>query len=140
MNETPRRAPLAWDELRTQLDRNQPFNTMRGTPYYRDAVYEQFSKQEYARRYAALRAKMRGVEVHVMARPPHKLKKEKLTESVGGLRTMDDVGIKIHKLKHLKLHAKMLLADDKRLVADAMPHAASATGCRSCSARSSPRR
>src|SRR5262245_66663478 len=60
MNDTPRRAPLAWDELRTQLDRNQPFNSMRGTPYYRDAVYEQFSKQEYARRYAALRAKMRA--------------------------------------------------------------------------------
>jgi Xaa-Pro dipeptidase len=60
MNETPRRAPLAWDELRTQLDRNQPFNTMRGTPYYRDAVYEQFTKQEYARRYAAVREKMRS--------------------------------------------------------------------------------
>jgi phosphatidylserine/phosphatidylglycerophosphate/cardiolipin synthase-like enzyme len=30
---------------------------------------------------------------------------------VGGLRIMDDVGIKIHKLKHLKLHGKMLLAD-----------------------------
>ena len=33
---------------------------MCGTPYYRDAVYEQFSKQEYARRYAALRDKMRA--------------------------------------------------------------------------------
>jgi phosphatidylserine/phosphatidylglycerophosphate/cardiolipin synthase-like enzyme len=32
-------------------------------------------------------------------------------EGVGGLRIMDDVGIKIHKLKHLKLHGKMLLAD-----------------------------
>ena len=63
-----------------------------------------------------VRARMRGVKVHVMARPPHKLKKEKLTESVGGLRTMDDVGIKIHKLKHLKLHAKMLLADDTRAI------------------------
>src|SRR6202022_3600200 len=30
---------------------------------------------------------------------------------VGGLRIMDDVGIKIHKLKKLKLHGKMLLAD-----------------------------
>ncbi|MGA8035307.1 MAG: phospholipase D-like domain-containing protein [Candidatus Acidiferrales bacterium] len=63
-----------------------------------------------------VRAALRGVKVRVMARPPHKLKKEKLTESVGGLRTMEDVGIKIHKLKHLKLHAKMLLADDKRAI------------------------
>lgn len=63
-----------------------------------------------------VRAALRGVEVRVMARPPHKLKRAKLTESVGGLRTMEDVGIKIHKLKHLKLHAKMLLADDKRAI------------------------
>jgi phosphatidylserine/phosphatidylglycerophosphate/cardiolipin synthase-like enzyme len=51
-----------------------------------------------------------------MARPPHKLKKEKLVESVGGMRTMEDVGIKIHKLKHLKLHAKILLADHARAI------------------------
>jgi cardiolipin synthase A/B len=61
-----------------------------------------------------VRAKERGVKVHVMARPPHTLKKEKLVEGVGGLRIMDDVGIKIHKLKHLKLHAKMLLSDGVR--------------------------
>jgi phosphatidylserine/phosphatidylglycerophosphate/cardiolipin synthase-like enzyme len=42
---------------------------------------------------------------------PHSLKKEKLVEGVGGLRILDDVGIKIHKLKGLKLHGKMLLAD-----------------------------
>jgi len=63
-----------------------------------------------------VRAAMRGVKVHVMARPPHTLKKEKLLEGVGGLRTMDDVGIKIHKLEHLKLHGKMLLADGCRAI------------------------
>jgi len=63
-----------------------------------------------------VRAARRGVKVHVMARPPHKLKKEKLVEAVGGMRTMEDVGIKIHKLKHLKLHAKMLLADHARAI------------------------
>lgn len=61
-----------------------------------------------------VRAARRGVKVHVMARPPHTLKKDKLIEGVGGLRIMDDVGIKIHKLKHLKLHAKMILADGVR--------------------------
>ncbi len=63
-----------------------------------------------------VRANRRGVKVHVMARPPHKLKKEKLIEGVGGLRIMDDVGIKVHKLKHLKLHAKMLLADGMKAI------------------------
>jgi cardiolipin synthase A/B len=58
-----------------------------------------------------VRAAGRGVKVHVMARPSHTLKPDKLVEGVGGLRIMDDVGIKIHKLKHLKLHGKMLVAD-----------------------------
>jgi len=63
-----------------------------------------------------VRARSRGVKIHLMARPPHSLKKEKIVEGVGGLRIMDDVGIKIHKLKHLKLHGKMLLADDSRAI------------------------
>jgi len=63
-----------------------------------------------------VRAARRGVKVHVMARPPHKLKKGKLVEAVGGMRIMGDVGVKIHKLKHLKLHAKMLLADHARAI------------------------
>jgi len=63
-----------------------------------------------------VRAKMRGVKVHVMARQPHTLKEEKLVEAVGGMRVMNDVGIKVHKLKHLKLHAKMLLADEERAI------------------------
>ncbi len=61
-----------------------------------------------------VRASERGVKVHVMARPPRKLKKDKLLEGVGGLRILDDVGVKVHKLKGLKLHAKLLLADNVR--------------------------
>jgi len=63
-----------------------------------------------------VRAKGRGVKVHALARPPHKLKKEKLVEAVGGMRIMDDVGIKVHKLKGLKLHAKLLFADNARAI------------------------
>jgi len=63
-----------------------------------------------------VRAKERGVKIHVLARPAHTLKIEKLIEGVGGLRIMDDVGIKIHKLKHLKLHGKILLADHARAI------------------------
>ncbi|NVO15621.1 MAG: aminopeptidase P family protein [Rhodoplanes sp.] len=60
---------LPWDELSKRLDQGQPFNTMRDTPYYRDAVYEQFSKQEYARRYAALRTKMQELGLDCMIVP-----------------------------------------------------------------------
>ena len=48
-----------WSEVRTRLDQNAPFSNMVNTPYYRDAVYDHFSKAEYARRHDALRAKMR---------------------------------------------------------------------------------
>ncbi len=61
-------------------------------------------------------AAKRGVKVHVMVRPPHILKVDKLVEGVGGLRIMDDVGIKIHKLKLLRLHGKMILADGCRAI------------------------
>jgi cardiolipin synthase A/B len=63
-----------------------------------------------------VRAKERGVKIHVMARPAHTLKKDKLIEGVGGLRILNDVGIKIRKMKDLKLHAKMLLADGERAI------------------------
>jgi len=63
-----------------------------------------------------VRANHRGVKVHVLARPPHKLKKEKLVEGVGGLRILDDVGIKVHRLKGLKLHAKLLFGDGVRAI------------------------
>lgn len=67
----PRPRPLPWEELRHRLD-TPAFNAMRETPYYRDARYEQFSKEEYARRYAALRAKMReaGIDVAIVPGGP----------------------------------------------------------------------
>jgi cardiolipin synthase len=63
-----------------------------------------------------VRAARRGVAIRILARPPHTLKKDKLVEGVGGLRIMHDVGAKVHRLKGLKLHAKMVLADGKRAV------------------------
>jgi phosphatidylserine/phosphatidylglycerophosphate/cardiolipin synthase-like enzyme len=63
-----------------------------------------------------VRAITRGVKVRILARPPHTLKKDKLIEGVGGLRIMQDVGAKVHRLKGLRLHAKMMLADDARAI------------------------
>jgi cardiolipin synthase len=71
-----------------------------------------------------VRAARRGVKVHVMARPAHTLKKDKLVEGVGGLRIMDDVGIKVHKLKHLRLHGKMLIADEVAAIVGSINFAA----------------
>jgi cardiolipin synthase len=63
-----------------------------------------------------VRAKLRGVKVHVMTRPSHSLRAEKLVEGVGDLRIMQDVGIGIRKIRRFKLHAKMLLADKSRAI------------------------
>ncbi len=63
-----------------------------------------------------VRAKLRGVDVHVMTRPLHILKEAKLIEGVGGMRIMHDVGIKLHKMHGLKLHGKILIADWRRAV------------------------
>jgi cardiolipin synthase len=63
-----------------------------------------------------VRAARRGVKVHILAKRPHSLKPDKLIEGVGGLRILQDVGAKIHTMKHLKLHAKMLLADNERAI------------------------
>jgi phosphatidylserine/phosphatidylglycerophosphate/cardiolipin synthase-like enzyme len=61
-----------------------------------------------------VRATARGVKIHILARPAHTLKKGKLVEGVEGLRILQDLGAKVHKLKGLKLHGKMMLADGAR--------------------------
>jgi cardiolipin synthase len=62
----------------------------------------------------------RGVKVHVMTLPPHALKEKKLLEGVAGLRLMSETGVKVHRLKGLHLHAKMLLADGARAIVGSM--------------------
>src|ERR1051325_3123629 len=59
INVPPPAGAVPWEQVRTRLDQNGPFANMYDTPLYRDAVWEQFSEREYARRYAALRTKMR---------------------------------------------------------------------------------
>jgi cardiolipin synthase len=51
-----------------------------------------------------------------MARALHKLKRKKLFEGVSGLRIVHDVGAKVRTLKDLKLHGKIMIADDKRAI------------------------
>ena len=63
-----------------------------------------------------VRAKLRGVKVHVMARPSQSMRPDKFVEGIGDLRIMQDVGIGIRKVRRLKLHAKVLLADKARAI------------------------
>ncbi len=63
-----------------------------------------------------VRAVKRGVRVRIMSRALHKLKRKKLFEGVSGLRIVHDVGAKVHALRKLKLHGKMMIADNRRAV------------------------
>jgi Xaa-Pro aminopeptidase len=58
-----------WEENRTRLDERPVFNRLRGSPYYHDAVYEQFSAAEYRRRFDALREKMAELGLDVVICP-----------------------------------------------------------------------
>lgn len=70
MNDAPPRTlSPSWEEIRTRLDHGLSFNRMRDTPYYRDAVYEQFSRAEYERRFEAMRTKMRELNLDVVICP-----------------------------------------------------------------------
>jgi phosphatidylserine/phosphatidylglycerophosphate/cardiolipin synthase-like enzyme len=63
-----------------------------------------------------VRAANRGVRVRIMSRVLHKLKRKKLFEGVSGLRIVHDVGAKVRTLKNLKLHGKIMIADDQRAI------------------------
>jgi phosphatidylserine/phosphatidylglycerophosphate/cardiolipin synthase-like enzyme len=64
---------------------------------------------------ALVRAKMkRGVKVHATALPVHSLREFYRLDGVAGLRLLEDLGIHVHRLKHVHLHAKLILADKKR--------------------------
>ena len=63
-----------------------------------------------------VRAARRGVDVRVLARRPHALKEAKLVEGLAGLRTMQDAGVKVHRMKGLKLHGKVMVADGARAI------------------------
>ena len=64
---------------------------------------------------ALVHAKMKkGVKVHATALPVHSLRSFYILEGVAGLRLLEDLGIHVHKLHGVHLHAKLILADKKR--------------------------
>jgi Xaa-Pro aminopeptidase len=50
---------VSFQEIRTKLDDSKKFSQMEESPFYRDAVYEKFSDQEYERRRELVRDFMR---------------------------------------------------------------------------------
>lgn len=64
---------------------------------------------------ALVHAKMKKkVKVHAMALPVHSLRDFYRLDGIAGLRLLDDLGIHVHKLHGIHLHAKLILADKHR--------------------------
>ena len=61
-----------------------------------------------------VRAQRRGVALQLMAHAVHRMDAKEITSDVGGLRMLDDLGVQVRRLKHLRLHGNLLLADSTR--------------------------
>jgi cardiolipin synthase len=61
-----------------------------------------------------VRAQRRGVVLQLMAHAVHRMEAKEITSDVGALRMLDDLGVQVRRLKHLRLHGNLLLADGAR--------------------------
>ena len=59
-------------------------------------------------------AHARGVHVKVLCGGKHGISETDILDTFSSLRILDRLGVKVHRQKHPKLHAKLLVADSKR--------------------------
>ena len=109
--EPPKSSNLIWSPGMGRVQIAQFIDSAKHSLYVQNERYQDAIIVEHL-----VRAKLRGVKAHVMTRPSHSLRPDKLVEGVGDLRIMRDVGIGIRKIRRLRLHAKMLLADRSRAI------------------------
>ena len=65
-------------------------------------------------------ASERGVEVRVLCGGKHGISTWDILDTFASLRTLRRFGISVRKQKHLRLHAKLLIADDERALVGSM--------------------
>jgi phosphatidylserine/phosphatidylglycerophosphate/cardiolipin synthase-like enzyme len=59
-------------------------------------------------------ARKRGVKVHLLCGGKHGISDWDILDTFASLRLLDRFGVKVRRQKHLKLHAKLLIADGER--------------------------
>ena len=62
----------------------------------------------------------RGVNVHVLCGGKHGISDWDILDTFASLRTLRRLGVKVHKQKNLRLHAKLLIADSARALVGSM--------------------
>ena len=67
-----------------------------------------------------LAAADRGVHVHVLCGGAHGISEWDILDTFASLRTLRRFGVKVHKQKNLRVHAKLLIADNTRALVGSM--------------------
>ncbi|HME49682.1 phospholipase D-like domain-containing protein [Mycobacterium sp.] len=62
----------------------------------------------------------RGVKVHVLCGGRHGISDWDILDTFASLRTLRRFGVKVHKQKNLRVHAKLLIADEERALLGSM--------------------
>ena len=62
----------------------------------------------------------RGVHVRILCGGKHGISPSDMLDTFGALRILHRAGIKVHKQRNLRLHAKLLIADDERALVGSM--------------------
>jgi cardiolipin synthase A/B len=65
-------------------------------------------------------AASRGVKVHVLCGGRHGISDWDVLDTFASLRTLRRFGVKVHKQKNLRVHAKLLIADDRSALVGSM--------------------
>ncbi|HYB41926.1 MAG TPA: phospholipase D-like domain-containing protein [Candidatus Methylomirabilis sp.] len=65
-------------------------------------------------------AHTRGVHVKILCGGKHGISDTDIPDTFSSLRILHRVGVKVHRQKHPKLHAKLLVADDRRALVGSM--------------------
>ena len=107
---SPANSPLIWSVGRS---REEVINFIRSAKKTLYVQHEKYVDAPVIEALVEARAK-RDVKVHAMALRIHSLRDFYRTEGIAGLRLLEDLGIHIHKLHGLHLHAKLMIADEER--------------------------
>jgi phosphatidylserine/phosphatidylglycerophosphate/cardiolipin synthase-like enzyme len=106
----PKESNLVWSVGRSRQYMIDFINSAKETLYIQHEKYVDTPVIE-----ALAHAKMkRNVKVHATALPVHSLRDFYVLDGVAGLRLLEDLGVHVHKLHGVHLHAKLILADKKR--------------------------
>jgi phosphatidylserine/phosphatidylglycerophosphate/cardiolipin synthase-like enzyme len=111
----PADSPLLWSP---DNSRKRMAEFIDAAKHRLDVQHPKFVDTTIIERLAA--AQSRGVHVRLLCGGKHGLSPWDFIDTFASLRILERTGVKLRRQKHLKLHAKLLLADEKRALVGSM--------------------